>query len=64
MASTINNLSGRSSRMATTSFSGALPPSITTQLPGGFAAHISASSGPAPSSPIMLLPTHSKTSVT
>ena len=31
VASTINSLSGRSSRMATTSFSGALPPSITTR---------------------------------
>ena len=64
VASTISSLSGCRSRMATTSFSGALPPSITTQFPCGFVAHISASSGPAPSSPIMLLPTHSKTSVT
>jgi hypothetical protein len=46
------------------SFSGALPPSMTTHWPAGFAAHISASSGPAPSSPIILLPTQSKTSVT
>ena len=37
---------------------------MTTHWPAGFAAHISASSGPAPSSPIMLLPTQSKTSVT